>query len=120
MNSFAMGFAVAHSPTSASTGDYHYGIPANAIPSSRGNKGNLIQPHVSYLSPSYDHPQSAERLFFHPLGHEVVDFPYWERPWFSFKFSNVRFDDHPPLARNHGQAWVVSNMTAKTDHDATP
>ena len=35
-----------------------------------------------------------------------------------FKIYNVSFDDHPPLVRNHSQAQVVSDMTAKTDHDA--
>lgn len=55
-------------------------------------------------------------FYFHPLGLKVPVFPFWERPWFCIlKFYNVSFDDHPPLARDH----VVSDLTAKTDHDAT-
>ena len=95
-----MGFAETHRPTSASTGDSSISS-AYVIPSSRGDKGNLILPHVSYLSLF----TTTHSVFsFHPLGHEVAVFPYRERPWFSFKFSNVSFDDHPPLAKNHGQA----------------
>jgi hypothetical protein len=88
-------------------------VPGSVIQRHRGSK---IPPHVSYLSllrpptASFTSILSASRSSSFLIGNDRGS---------PFKISDVSFDDHPPLARNHWQARVVSELAAKTDHDVS-